>query len=154
MIEFQKIIKPVGVSMEELTDIYKGFKLFTKNSVALDLRCITKEYKMNGDVLLVRTGIAIDWDKLPAMDRGIIYAQVCSRSGLALDGVYVLNAPGIIDSDYREEICVILHILKPPFVVERGDRVAQLLFSYKASCVEFDTVDVERKGGFGSTGIK
>ena len=85
--------------------------------------------------------------------------QVRPRSGLALNhGITVLNAPGTIDSDYRGEVCVILinHSQKP-FVIENGDRIAQLVTA-KTSRLEFTEVDdlsaTERgEGGFGSTGV-
>ncbi len=85
--------------------------------------------------------------------------QVRPRSGLALKhGITVLNAPGTIDSDYRGEVCVILinHSQKP-FVIENGDRIAQLVTA-KTSRLEFTEVDdlsaTERgEGGFGSTGV-
>jgi uncharacterized protein YabN with tetrapyrrole methylase and pyrophosphatase domain len=53
------------------------------------------------------------------------------RSGLAAKrGVTVLNAPGTIDADYRGEVCVILvNLGAEPFVVERGERIAQLVLA-------------------------
>ena len=85
-------------------------------------------------------------------------AQVRPRSGLALKhGVTLLNSPGTIDSDYRGELLVILvnHGIEP-FLVRRGDRIAQLVVAPVAH-VEIAAVDelgaTERgQGGFGSTG--
>jgi dUTP pyrophosphatase len=89
------------------------------------------------------------------------YAMVCSRSGLAAKyGVFVLNAPGIIDSDYKQEVKIILskvpgnNIEEREFVINKGDRIAQLVF---AKC-DVDvltpvTSDAIRTGGLGSTGI-
>src|ERR1017187_7603228 len=56
-------------------------------------------------------------------------AQVRPRSGLALrHGVTVLNSPGTVDADYRGPVNVILANLgSEPFVIARGDRIAQLL---------------------------
>ena len=58
-------------------------------------------------------------------------AQVRPRSGLAAKkGVTVLNAPGTIDADYRGEVGVILvNLSKDPFVVEPGERIAQMVFA-------------------------
>jgi len=85
-------------------------------------------------------------------------AQVRPRSGLALrNSIGVLNSPGTIDSDYRGEVQVILfNFGREPFVVHRGDRIAQLVFSALPR-VELEQVDdldeTERgSGGFGSTG--
>lgn len=86
-------------------------------------------------------------------------ALVCPRSGLAIkNGVTVLNAPGVVDSDYRGEVkaIVINHDLREPLFVNKGDKIAQLLF-VKAEEVEFEEAEelssTQRGvGGFGSTG--
>lgn len=86
--------------------------------------------------------------------------QVRPRSGLAAKkGITVLNAPGTIDADYRGEVCVILvNLSSEPFVIEHGERVAQLVLA-KHEVVEWSETDElagsERgTGGFGSTGTK
>lgn len=86
--------------------------------------------------------------------------QVRPRSGLAAKkGITVLNAPGTIDADYRGEVCVILvNLSSEPFVVENGERIAQLVIS-RHECIEWDECrslsESERgDGGFGSTGVK
>jgi dUTP pyrophosphatase len=84
--------------------------------------------------------------------------QVRPRSGLALKhGVTCLNAPGTIDSDYRGEVRVILANLgTEPFVISRGDRIAQLVPApvQRAVLDEVDALDSTARGsgGFGSTG--
>jgi dUTP pyrophosphatase len=84
--------------------------------------------------------------------------QVRPRSGLALKhGITVPNTPGTIDSDYRGELKVILINLGPePFVIARGDRVAQLVLApvVQAAWAEVDELDATERGagGFGSTG--
>ena len=86
--------------------------------------------------------------------------QVRSRSGLAAKyGVFVLNSPGTVDSDYRGEIKIILANMScEPFKVSKGDRIAQLVVSpvTKATVVSVETIsNTERgSGGFGSTGRK
>ena len=86
--------------------------------------------------------------------------QVRPRSGLAAKkGITVLNAPGTIDADYRGEVCVILvNLSSEPFVVEKGELIAQLVLS-RHECIEWDECrslsESERgDGGFGSTGVK
>lgn len=87
-------------------------------------------------------------------------AQVRPRSGLALKkGVTVLNAPGTIDADYRGEVGVILiNLSKQPFVIENGDRIAQLVFAKveQAELLEVKELSETSRGagGFGSTGKK
>lgn len=105
-----------------------------------------------GEIVLVPTGIAM------AMPSDL-EAQVRSRSGLALKhGICVLNSPGTIDSDYRGEIRVILlNVSSNRFLVQRGDRIAQLVFQ-EIPIIQLQTVqelqDTSRgSGGFGSTGV-
>ncbi|ODT68453.1 MAG: deoxyuridine 5'-triphosphate nucleotidohydrolase [Pelagibacterium sp. SCN 63-23] len=84
-------------------------------------------------------------------------AQVRPRSGLAAKhGITVLNSPGTVDADYRGEVMVILiNLGDAPFVIERGERIAQMVV---ASVVQPEFVvgeldETERgAGGFGSTG--
>ncbi len=85
--------------------------------------------------------------------------QVRPRSGLALKhGVSVPNTPGTIDSDYRGELKVIMiNHGDEPFVIARGERVAQLVLA-PVTLAEWHEVDElpqsERgEGGFGSTGV-
>jgi dUTP pyrophosphatase len=100
---------------------------------------------------LVPTGIAV------AIPHGY-EGQVRPRSGLALKhGIGMLNGPGTIDADYRGEIGIILfNFSDRTFVLHRGDRVAQMVFT-KVTKASFRTVDslgeTQRgKGGFGHTG--
>jgi len=84
--------------------------------------------------------------------------QVRPRSGLALrSGVTLLNPPGTIDADYRGPVGVILvNLGSEPFVVRRGDRIAQLVVapvSHGAFESSLDLASTLRgDGGFGSTG--
>jgi dUTP pyrophosphatase len=87
-------------------------------------------------------------------------AQVRPRSGLALKkNITVLNTPGTIDADYRGEVGIILtNFGKEPFVVNRADRVAQMIIApviqAKPRIVESLSVTERGAGGFGSTGVK
>ena len=105
-----------------------------------------------GGRALVPTGIAL---AIPAGWAGFVQP----RSGLALrHGVTCLNTPGLIDADYRGELKVLLVNTDPaePFVIERGERVAQLVIQAveHVDFVEVDELDdTERgEGGFGHTG--
>ena len=86
-------------------------------------------------------------------------AQVRPRSGLALKhGITCPNSPGTIDSDYRGELGVILmNAGGEPFTVERGMRIAQLVFApvVRAAWAPATTLDATARGegGFGSTGV-
>lgn len=86
-------------------------------------------------------------------------AQVRARSGLAKNhGIAMVNGPGTIDSDFRGEICVLMinTDASEPFLVQRGDRIAQLVVAPVVQ-VEWDeasVLDSTERGadGFGSTG--
>lgn len=87
-------------------------------------------------------------------------AQVRPRSGLAIKkGITVLNTPGTIDADYRGEICIILvNLSDAPFVIEDGERIAQMVIS-RHEHIEWEETDsldeTERgAGGFGHSGKK
>lgn len=86
-------------------------------------------------------------------------AQVRPRSGLALKyGITCPNSPGTIDSDYRGELGVILaNTGAEPFVIERGMRIAQLVFAPVVRAAWAPTEGLDRtergEGGFGSTGV-
>lgn len=86
-------------------------------------------------------------------------AQVRPRSGLAIKHqIGILNSPGTIDSDYRGEVKVIMtNFGKEPFVVRRGDRIAQMVV-HRYARVEWEEVSDLREtarggGGFGHTGV-
>ena len=107
-----------------------------------------------GQRRLVPTGLVL---AVPAGFEG----QVRPRSGLALrHGITVLNAPGTIDADYRGEVQVVLiNHGDAPFVLRRGERIAQLLVAPVASWTWTPESsvqalgDTERGGGgYGSTG--
>ncbi len=105
-----------------------------------------------GSVSLVPTGLSI------ALPKGY-ECQVRSRSGLAAkNGIFCLNSPGTIDSDYRGEIKVILaNFGKNSFTINNGDRIAQLVIA-KYEKINWELTDClpetgRAAGGFGSTGI-
>lgn len=80
------------------------------------------------------------------------------RSGLALKhGLTLTNSPGTLDSDYRGEVKVlVINLGQEPVVIQRGDRIAQLLITpvVQAQIVKVDRVDETKRGegGFGHTG--
>lgn len=101
--------------------------------------------------LLVKTGLFVE---IPLGYE----IQVRPRSGLAFKkGITVLNGPGTIDADYRGEIGVLLvNLSSEPFVIEDGERIAQLVLASheQAQWQEVEILeDSDRgQGGFGSTG--
>ncbi len=86
--------------------------------------------------------------------------QMRPRSGLALKrGVTLLNSPGTIDADFRGEIgVIIINHSDEPFIIERGDRIAQMVLArYERICwYATDSLDESERGdgGFGHSGVK
>ena len=117
-----------------------------------DLRSTVDVTLAPGERALVPTGIA------RALPEGYV-ALVHPRSGLAArHGLSIVNTPGTIDAGYRGEIKVLLvnHDPVEPIELERGDRIAQLVFQRFEHAV-FTEVDalpesVRGIGGYGSTG--
>jgi dUTP pyrophosphatase len=86
-------------------------------------------------------------------------AQVRPKSGIALNhGVTVLNTPGTVDSCYRGEVkVIIMNLGREPYLVERGKKIAQLVFA-KVEKAKFEEAHelgttTRNDGGFGSTGL-
>jgi len=104
------------------------------------------------ETVLIPTGLSIE------LPEGF-EAQVRPRSGLAIKHqIGILNSPGTIDSDYRGEIKVIMtNFGKQPFVVRRGDRIAQMVIQRYARVewVEVESLEETARGGggFGHTGV-
>ncbi len=104
-----------------------------------------------GEIKLVPTGIHI------ALPQGF-EAQIRPRSGLALKhGISVLNAPGTIDSDYRDEVGIILvNFGDEVFTISRKMRIAQMVIARtcRAALHEVESLEDTARGlgGFGSTG--
>ena len=105
-----------------------------------------------GEITLVPTGltmaIPMGWE-----------CQIRPRSGLAVKhGISLPNTPATIDADYRGEILVpLINLGRVPFTVERGMRVAQLVFA-PVAVARWVTVDelpptTRADGGFGHTGL-
>ena len=126
----------------------------TPGSAGVDLRASLerKIVLQAGETVKVPTGWVI---KLPDSQ---VVALVFARSGLAANyGVALANGVGVIDSDYRGEIQILISNNGPePFIIHHGDRIAQMLFM-PIIRAEFEIVeDLEEtlrgEGGFGSTG--
>jgi len=145
-----KRLTPTAILPKRATDGAACYDLFSDSVVYLDDMRTLK---------VINTGIGIE---LPPGYAGM----VCSRSGLAAkDGIFVLNAPGIIDEDYRGELKVIMALLPYTpqwpsdrlFEVKPGMRIAQLLITHVPQLAveevtEFSTT-ARGDGGLGSTGV-
>lgn len=147
---------PISVALKRLPE-GEGLPLpayMTEHAAGADLCAAVHEALtlLPGARALVPAGFSI------ALPEGY-EAQIRPRSGLALKhGVTCLNTPGTIDADYRGPVCVVLANLgNEPFVVRRGDRIAQMIVA-PVSRAAFDVVEelpesARAGGGFGHTGI-
>lgn len=127
----------------------------TAQSAGLDIyAAVEQETEIApGEVRLISSGIRL---AIPAGYE----AQIRPRSGLALHNqIGILNSPGTIDADYRGVVGVILaNFGQQPFVVRRGDRIAQMVFSKveRVALEEVRKIDTTKRGngGFGHTGTR
>ncbi|NLW46789.1 MAG: dUTP diphosphatase [Firmicutes bacterium] len=127
----------------------------TEGSAAMDLHacCETSIAIPPRSRGKIPTGIAIE---LPSPD---LVALIFPRSGLASKhGISLSNAVGVIDSDYRGEIiCLVKNESDQEFVIEPGDRIAQMAFFPICRMGWEEVAELEEtqrgEGGFGSTGI-
>lgn len=127
----------------------------TPGSAGMDLRAAVAAdiplHLVPGERVMVPTGLSL------AIPLGY-EVQIRPRSGLAAKhGLTCLNTPGTIDSDYRGEVKVILiNLGQEPFVIERGERVAQMVLApvTQAAWEQVAVLDETARGtgGFGSTG--
>jgi dUTP pyrophosphatase len=148
------MIEEIRVSIRKLpgTEELPLPSYMTRLAAGMDLFAAVVEQTtiLPGERKLVPTGIMV------ALPEGY-EAEVRPRSGLALKhGVTLVNTPGTIDADYRGEVGVILiNHGSMPFVVRRGDRIAQMVV-HRICRVVWDACNVlsptERgDGGFGHT---
>lgn len=137
----------------------------TTDSTGADI-CTTEDFTISpGEIKIVPTGLFIeevtgvplykfDFGTWRGGVEGILDIQIRPRSGLAAKhGVTVLNTPGSLDTDYRQEIKVIL-ISHGKGAVEfkAGDRIAQMVVALALRVPQFEVKQVTRTGGFGSSG--
>lgn len=125
----------------------------TLHSAGADIyACLDREVSIGAtEIILIPTGFSME------IPEGY-EAQIRPRSGLAVKGISVPNAPGTIDADYRGEVKIILiNLSKEPFIVRHHDRIAQMVIAEveKAEFVFDDELTQTHRGegGFGSTGV-
>ncbi|HOT01363.1 MAG TPA: dUTP diphosphatase [Acidobacteriota bacterium] len=121
----------------------------TAHAAGADLHAAEELTLAPGEHRLVSTGLRV---AIPSGHAGLVWP----RSGIAVrDGIDTMA--GVIDSDYRGEVRVLLiNHGREPFHIRRGDRIAQLLVQ-RVESAEFVPADelpesARGEGGFGSTG--
>lgn len=146
---------PVGIKVREGCEDLPIPSYATDGASGMDLSADVKEELtlLPGQIQLVSTGIYL------SIPEGY-EAQIRPRSGLALKhGVTLVNTPGTIDSDYRGLVSLIMtNIGSEPYVIRRGDRVAQMIIKEVVRAeleVRRDLDETARSaGGFGHTGTR
>ncbi|MBQ8860241.1 MAG: dUTP diphosphatase [Ruminococcus sp.] len=142
------------LKVKKLRENAKMINRATSGSAGMDLHaCIENEITINpGEIKVIPTGLAI------ALENENFVAYIYARSGLAIKhGITLANCVGVIDSDYRGEVCVgLTNISKESYTITPDERIAQLVVAPISMC-EIEEVeelnDTERGvGGFGSTG--
>jgi dUTP pyrophosphatase len=125
-------------------------KYATEKSAGFDFTSSIEVNLIHGTTVLIPTGVFIE---SAAFDD---FIMVTSRSGLALQGIIVKNAPGVIDADYKQEIKIMLwNTSEKSFKINVGDRIAQgVVMKFKQATGDVEIKTVDRTGGFGSTGVK
>lgn len=144
------------LKVKKLRDNAKMLRRATKGSAGMDLcACIDEPVTINeGEIKVIPTGLAI------ALENENFVAYIYARSGLAIKhGITLANCVGVIDSDYRGELCVgLTNISKESYTIECDERIAQLVIAPVCICdvLETDELDDTERGvgGFGSTGKK
>lgn len=143
----------IAVPLKRLDETIEMPAYAYAGDAGLDLRAAEDAVLEPFERKLVSCGIAI---AIPSGYAGF----VLPRSGLAAKhGISIVNAPGLIDSNYRGEIKAILVNLdsNESFSISHGDRIAQLVIMPipEVSLREVDDLDdtVRGSGGFGSSGV-
>lgn len=142
------------LKVKKLRENAKMIQRATKGSAGMDLHaCIDNEITIEpGEIKVIPTGIAI------ALENENYVAYIYARSGLAIKhGITLANCVGVVDSDYRGEVCVgLTNISRNAYTITPDERIAQLVIAPVCVCdaVEVESLDdTERgEGGFGSTG--
>lgn len=142
------------IKIKKLNPNAKVPKRATIGSAGMDLyACIDEPITIApGQLAVVPTGIAI------ALPDNSCAAFLYARSGLGVKhGICLSNGVGVIDSDYRGEICAgICNVSDKPYTIEPDERVCQMVIApvLTPDVVEVSELDDTQrgKGGFGSTG--
>ena len=153
-------MRQINVDMVKMYDDVVVPKYETEGSAGCDVRAYLRSPENQerefitlgaGDRgMMVSTGIKV------AIPRGY-YMAVVPRSGMAVKTTMrIANQPGTVDSDYRNEVKIIVdNIGDRDLVINHQDRIAQFVFLpyYQAGFTIVENLrETKRTGGFGSTG--
>jgi len=123
----------------------------TKGSACFDLYCCEEFALYNGYFKMAKTGLVFE------IPEGY-HVEIYPRSGMSKKGIVIPNSPGIIDSDYRGEVIVMLYglFMKRHEIFQIGSRIAQCRLvknmPTRIRVVNKLSETGRGSGGFGSTG--
>lgn len=135
------IVSEGGVLPEYVTAGAAGFDISSNENINLQ----------PGRVAKISTGLSVS---IPCGYE----VQIRPRSGLASKGIFIINSPGTIDSDYRGEILILLaNFTGGEYLIKKGDRIAQGVVAVVVRADFILTASLDEtfrgKSGFGSTGV-
>lgn len=136
---------PGGTQLQKFYNVENIFNHYVGTSEAIDLYA--------GETIIVPSGLIFDLDPEWSV-------RIYPRSGLGRKGIILANLTGIIDSDYVDEMMIMLRNESPiTFQISHGDRLCQgeLIHTPQiqlSEVFEKPTQKTERDGGFGSTGLR
>jgi len=138
------VVKVVADSLEFIPAFHSS------EAAGADLRSTVDELLLPNKVHMIPVGFKCE---IPAG----YHAKITARSSIGKKGIIVPNAPGIIDSDYRGDVRVLLlNLSGEPFQINKGDRVAQWILeknvNYSWQVVETLSETERNPEGFGTTG--
>jgi dUTP pyrophosphatase len=150
------MIEEINVSILKLPghDDLPFPRYMTEHAAGMDIFAAVKQEEtiLPGKRAMIPTGFMV------ALPIGY-EAEIRPRSGLALNyGVTLANSPGTIDADYRGEIGIIMiNHGDAPFVIRRGDRIAQMIVHRvcRVTWAVSENIELTSRGngGFGHTKI-
>jgi dUTP pyrophosphatase len=153
-LKFKKLV-PEAIIPTRGTKFSAGLDLYTYRPITVIPLGVTPIVSIDGAErscgrMLVRTGLSVE---IPPGT----YGRVASRSSLALDGLEV--GAGVIDSDYRGEIMVLLrNFTNNSIELQAGSKIAQLIITPLYQCLPIEAQELSDTargmGGFGSTDKK
>ncbi len=119
----------------------------TKYSAGYDLKSTKAIQIRPGEAKQIPTGVSVDMPNN-------FFGLVSIRSSMSFKhGLSLLNSPGIIDADYKDEIFLLIYNHSDMiYKIKKGERVAQIIFLEYQTASDYEFVSKVRDGGIGSTG--
>lgn len=132
---------------------YEPLEFKSEGAIAADLHVRGDHTIQQGETHVLKTGLYLD------LNDGV-YAEVSMRSSYAKKGLFIPNAPGLIDTDYRGEVMIIVaNLKKTPVEITDGHRIAQIKFKqqepqrlHRLASKSMMSDTKRGTGGLGSTG--